>query len=75
MGVWDSFLESARVTKGARWKLLGFWFVMIGVMILGLIALVVGVIPAILTVSIANALIFIHLKKQTVTAEDSQSIE
>lgn len=73
-GIWESFKRSAEITKGAKWKLFGFWWVMLGIIILGFIALGVGVLVSILVISIANAFIFTTLAKQ-ITGETSQKEE
>lgn len=41
-GPWTSLKESARITKGHRWKLLGFVLALLGINILGFLALVIG---------------------------------
>jgi uncharacterized membrane protein len=33
IGIWDSLVESGRITKGARWKLLAYFLVSLGVII------------------------------------------
>lgn len=42
LGPFDAFKESARLTKGHRWKLFGLMLALIGVNILGVLALVIG---------------------------------
>ncbi len=56
---------SAKITKGVRWRLLGLAFVHTGVGILGLLALIVGVLPASMIIMITTAFVYDHLKKQT----------
>lgn len=65
IGIWESFQESAHLTKGVKWHLFGLWFVFIGLSILGVLALGVGFIIAWLVMGVAMAHIYYSLKKQT----------
>jgi uncharacterized membrane protein len=47
MGIRESFTESARMTKGVKWKLLGFFLVTLVVNIVGVILLGVGTLVSI----------------------------
>ena len=43
LGIAEAFRESARITEGVKWKLLGLVIIMVGLNILGLLAFVVGI--------------------------------
>lgn len=58
----EAMAESSKITKGNIWKLLGFGFVELGVIILGMLALGIGVFVAIPVVWLAN--IYIYKKLQ-----------
>jgi len=47
MGPWEAIKESGRITEGHRWKLLGFVLVLVGLNILGAVALGVGLLVTI----------------------------
>lgn len=68
MGPVDSLKESMRLTKGNAFNLFLFWFVLLGVLLLGLLALVVGVIAAIPVTMLACIFVYRYLeaKKQAV---------
>jgi uncharacterized membrane protein len=74
IGIWESFLESARITKGARWKLYGFWWVIVGAMLLGLLALGVGIFVAMLVIGLANTAVYIRLKDQSMVKPEPAEI-
>jgi uncharacterized membrane protein len=63
-GVWESFKHSATLTKGVKWKLFAFAWVSLGLIVLGVLALFVGVIVASLVLEIATAVIYVTLKNQ-----------
>ncbi len=63
--VMDSFKMSAKLTDGVKGKLMGLGFASIGVMILGILALLVGIIPASIVISLATAYVYETLRKQT----------
>jgi hypothetical protein len=65
IGIWESFQESARLTKGVKWQLFGLWFVFLGVAILGFLALIVGFAVAWIVMGVAMAYIYHSLKAQT----------
>ncbi len=60
----DSLKESANITKGSRWKLLGFFFVLAGVNILGYIALGVGILVSIPVSTFALIHVYRELTKK-----------
>jgi len=62
-GVMGSLRQSAKMTVGIKWKLLGFGLVMIGVNILGFLALMVGLLITIPLTLIAYAHVYDVLKK------------
>ena len=60
----EALAESTRLTKGVKWDLFLFGLAGFGLMLLGLLALIVGVIPAALTFQVASAWVYLDLKKQ-----------
>jgi uncharacterized membrane protein len=74
MNITDILEKSSEITNGVKWKLLGLAFVFLGVMILGLICLVIGVIPAFLAIGIATAYIYRSLNAQTTLVGDQEKI-
>ena len=58
MGIADAFKKSADMTDGKIWKLIGVSFLSFGIVIVGLIALLVGVIPAIILITFASTFIY-----------------
>ena len=58
MGIQDAFKKSADMTDGKIWKLIGVSFLSFGIIVVGLIALLVGVIPAIILITFASAFIY-----------------
>lgn len=61
----EAMKMSQKLTKGVRLKLLGFWFVSGLVMILGILAFGVGVLPASIVVSLAYAYVYNKLLEQS----------
>ncbi|MDB5194431.1 MAG: hypothetical protein JWN50_445 [Parcubacteria group bacterium] len=55
----ESFTRSAAMTKGHKWKLFGFFITLLGLVILGAIALVVGLLVAIPVAGLA----YVHVYK------------
>jgi len=70
LGPVESLKESMRLTKGSCFNLFLFWFVVLGVFLLGLLALIVGVIVAIPVTVIAWIFVYRYLetKQQPVVA-------
>ncbi len=64
MGVMESFRESARMTDGLKWSILGFEIVSGIITILGALALLLGLFAAIPTVLVARANMY-----RTISAE------
>lgn len=58
-----SIKESARLTKGHRWKLLGFVLATLGINILGFIALIVGLLVTMPVTLIATAYVYRSLQQ------------
>lgn len=58
MGPIEALKESARITSGYKWKLLGFNIVLIGVIILGALCLIVGLLAAIPVTYLAIAHVY-----------------
>lgn len=61
-GIIESFRRSAAATRQVKWKLFAFWFVTLGIALLGLIALGVGLFVAIPVIGVANAIIYLTLR-------------
>lgn len=57
-GVQESLKQSARLADGARWQILKFFFAILGLNILGLLALVVGLLVTIPMSMIASTLVY-----------------
>ena len=60
---WTAIKESYEMTKGVKWKLFGFFIVLLGINILGVIALVVGLLVTVPVSMISLAVIYDKLKK------------
>ena len=67
-GITDSLKLSSEATRGVKWQLIGFGFVSLGIVILGFIALLVGLFVAIPVAILANAAIYLQLTGQSVSA-------
>jgi uncharacterized membrane protein len=62
-GAIDSIKASRAVTQGNVWNLIGIGFVYIGVALLGLLALVFGLLCALPTIMLAQTYVYTQLKK------------
>ncbi len=62
MGIKAAFKRSYEMTKGEFWHLVGMGILSAIVILIGLIALLVGVIPAIMIVAFANMLVYKKLE-------------
>lgn len=62
MGVMDAFKKSSDMTRGEIWHLIGFSLLSFGIIIVGLIALLVGVIPAAILISLTTVVIYRKLE-------------
>ncbi len=58
MGIKESFHESAKMTKGQIWHIIGFGIASFFAIVLGLLLLVVGLIPAYIIVMFANIYVY-----------------
>lgn len=58
LGVISALKESARITKGAKWQLFLFGLLLMGIMILGALAFLVGLFAAIPASMIAQAYVY-----------------
>ena len=56
--IFESFKMSSKMTKGKRWKMLGFFIVCIGVVLLGIVALVVGILVSSAVAMLAKAYLY-----------------
>lgn len=62
-GVMDAIKTSRSMTSWHVWKLIGVYFVQLGVLLLGVITLLVWLLWAIPTVNLSHAYIYLQLKK------------
>jgi uncharacterized membrane protein len=65
MGPFESLSRSADVTRGARWKVFAFGLARLGLNLLGLIALVVGLLVTYPITMLAAAYVYRRLDEQT----------
>jgi uncharacterized membrane protein len=65
MSPMDAIKESGKMTYGHKWHLLGFWFTLLGVNILGALALLVGLFVTIPTTMMADAYVYRALLGKT----------
>ena len=73
MGIIDSLKESMRLTKGNTLDLFLFWFILLGILLLGFLALIVGILVAIPVTLLAYVFIYRYLEsKKQVTQSPSQ---
>jgi uncharacterized membrane protein len=63
-GVRESLQQSFDMTKGAEWKLLGFMVALILINVLGMLALIVGLLVTIPISMMASAQVYLLLKKR-----------
>lgn len=61
VGPMEALRESARITQGARWQLFLFGLVLIGVTMLGVLALIIGLLWAVPTIFVAGAFVYRRL--------------
>ena len=66
MNIGEAFLKSKEMTKGIKWQLLGFFFVSIIFVLLGLIGLGVGIIVTYIVFQLA----YIHLYRKLLDGSD-----
>lgn len=72
MTIGEAFKKSADMTQGEKWHLLGLFAICVVAVIVGMLLLVVGIIPAIMIVAFANTLVYrklaasAHAKVETV---------
>ena len=69
MGIIESLKASSRATKGAKWDILGFWFVAWVISLSGMLCLLIGLFATIPTIMVATALVYRKLSSQTVTEQ------
>ena len=62
--VMESLRESAKLTYGVKWHLVGFMFVSMGVYLLGIAALLIGLLVAVPVIMFAYAHIYTVLKSR-----------
>lgn len=64
MGIIDSLKESMRLTGGNAFDLFLFWFILLGILILGLLVLLVGILVAIPVTMLAYVFIYRYLESK-----------
>lgn len=64
-GVLDSLKNAGDITRGHLWEILGFYFLCAGVLLLGVIALGVGLVVALPVVFVASAHLYRQMLKLT----------
>lgn len=64
LGVGEALKRSAELTDGVKWRLFVQGLAFGGVILLGLLALLVGVVPALMTVLLAWSWTYVDLRKQ-----------
>lgn len=57
-GVWEAFQKSAQITSGVKWKLFGFWILMLLITAVGAMALLVGLLIAVPVVYFAEIYVY-----------------
>jgi uncharacterized membrane protein len=63
LGPFNSISESWEITRGAFWKLIGLWFVLAGINILGLLAIGIGLLITIPMSIVASAHVYRQLAR------------
>jgi len=65
LGPIEALKKSSAITKGVKWNLLGFDLLIGGIALLGVLALLIGLLAAIPTAMIAMAFVYRKLLAQT----------
>lgn len=63
----DALKTSRAMTKGHFWKLVGIGFYYVGIVIIGILALVIGLFWAIPLIALAQTSVYLALKKNIVS--------
>jgi len=69
LGPVESLKASSRITLGAKWDILGLWFVLVVINVLGILCLGIGIFATGATTMVAIALTYRKLLSQTETAQ------
>lgn len=64
ISIGKAFKRSAQMTKGIKWRLLWFGIVSAGVVLLGLLALGVGMLFAVPVAALAQAFVYVQIRKK-----------
>lgn len=64
--VFESIKESLKITKNRTGLIIGFIFATLGIILLGILCLLVGIIPAIILTEVASILLYKKLKEQNI---------
>ena len=67
MGPVDALKESMNLTKGSSWNIFFFWFLLLGIVLLGFLALIVGIVVAIPVTWIAYVFVYKFLEEKQTT--------
>lgn len=70
LSIKETILESARITKGVRWKVFGLCWVAIGIVALGFLSLIVGVLVAAPVVMLLYSYVYLQLTGQKTVVDD-----
>ena len=73
LGVVDSFKESAQITDGVKWQLLGFSLAMMGINILGVLALGIGLLVTIPMTFLVYVFVYRKLSTRMMLAPVSEA--
>lgn len=71
LSIRDSFKESARITDGVKWKLLGFILILIGANILGAFVFLVGLLVSVPVTMLATIYLYRRLSSFTETTTET----
>lgn len=71
----DSFSRSAAITEGHKWHLLHFWAALLGVNLLGLLALGIGLFATVPLSMLATAFVYRKLSSPVSETETDQEVE
>lgn len=75
VGIVDSFRQSARITDGHVWQLIGFWTALIGINILGLLFFIIGLFASMPVSMLAIAYAYRKLSAPAIQEEEQEKID
>ena len=74
MGIIDSLKESMRLTKGNAFNLFLFWFILLGILILGFLAIIVGLLVAIPVTALAYVFAYRYLESKNQAVQSAPQV-